>query len=150
MHQTSIQPKPQRQPWVILVLLLVALWVVTVATWIFDEAGYSAGMLGPIFVLHMLAPLLVGLIVGWRKVGSWPGAKAGAIAGALFGAANIGAQLIWGAVLSSLGRISPDQPFTFIESVFEVLEFLVLFMTVGLVLGGVGGFLGAVLGGRRA
>lgn len=150
MHQTSIQPKPQRQPWVILVLLLVALWVVTVATWIFDEAGYSAGMPGPIFALHMLAPLLVGLIVGWRRVGSWPGAKAGAIAGALFGAANIGAQLIWGAVLSSLGRISPDQPFTFIESVFEVLEFLVLFMTVGLVLGGVGGFLGAVLGGRRA
>lgn len=128
--------------------LLAVLWAVTIATWIFDEFGYSAGMPGPVFALHLLAPLMVGLIVGWRRAELWPGAKAGAIAGALFGAANIGAQLLWGGVLSLLGRISPDQPFTFVESIFEVLEFLVLFMIVGLVLGGIGGLLGAAIGGR--
>lgn len=149
MNHTSLRPRSSQ----ILVWiggLLVLLWVITIATWMYDEHGYSFGMPMPVFVIHMLAPLLVGLIVGWQRAGLWPGAKAGAIAGALFGAANIGAQLIWGAALSLLGRISPDQPFTFIESIFEVLEFLVLFMIVGLVLGGLGGFLGAAIGGRRA
>ena len=147
MNQIVEQPRSHRL-FLWLGGLLALLWIVTIITWIFDESGYSAGMPAPVFALHLLAPLLVGLIVGWRRAGLWPGAKAGAIAGTLFGAANIGAQLLWGAVLSLLGRISPDQPFTFVESIFEVLEFLVLFMIVGLVVGGVGGLLGAAIGGR--
>lgn len=148
MNPTLDQSQPYRQPLVLLLVLFVGLWVITVATWIFDEAGYSAGMPMPIFALHLLAPLLVGLIVGWRKLNLWSGVKAGAIAGALFGAANIAVQLLWGGVLYLLDRISPDQPFTFVESIFEVLEFLVLFAVVGLVLGGIGGLLGAAIGGR--
>lgn len=149
MNQISEQPRSnQMHLWI--GGLLALLWVVTIATWMYDKHGYSAGMPGPVFALHLLAPLLVGLIVGWHRSGLWPGAKAGAIAGALFGVVNIGAQLVWGAALSLLGRTSPDQPFTFIEGIFEVLEFLVLFMIVGLVLGGIGGFLGAAIGGRRA
>ncbi len=149
MNATLDQSQPDRRPLVILLILFVGLWAVTIATWIFDEAGYSAGMPMPIFALHLLAPLLVGLIVGWRRLSLWSGAKAGAIAGALFGAANIAVQLLWGGVLSLLGRISPDQPFTFVESIFEVLEFLILFAVVGLALGGIGGLLGAAIGGRR-
>lgn len=144
MYHVSDQPRSNRLL-VWLGAILAILWVITIATWIFDESGYSTGMPGPVFALHMLVPLLVGLIVGWRKIGLWPGAKAGAFAGALFGAANIGAQLIWGLALSLLGRIHPDQPFTFVESIFEVLEFLVLFTIVGLVLGGIGGLLGAAI-----
>jgi hypothetical protein len=147
MNQISEHPKSNRSLLLIIALLLI-IWVVAIATWIYDEAGYSAGMPMPVFLLHMLAPLLVGLIVGWRKVSLWLGAKAGAIAGALFGAANIAVQLLWGGVLSLLGRISPDQPFTFVESIFEVLEFLVLFTIVGLALGAIGGFFGAFIGGR--
>ena len=147
MNYISEQPRSNR---LLLWLggLLALLWAVTIITWIFDESGYSAGMPGAVFALHMLAPLLVGLIVGWRKLEVWQGAKTGGVAGALFGAANIGVQLLWGGVLDLLGRISPDQPFTFVESIFEVLEFLVLFMIFGLFLGGIGGFLGAAIAAR--
>lgn len=148
MNHNLHQLKPNRRPWIILLLIFFMLWVVTFATWIYDDAGYTAGMPGPVFLLHLAAPLLVGLIVVWRKSGLWPGAKAGGIAGALFGAANIGAQLVWGAILLLLGRISPDQPFTFLESIFEVIEFLVLFMIVGLFIGGIGGFVGAAISPR--
>ncbi len=128
--------------------LLVVLWVMTVATWMYDTAGYTVGMPMPLFFVHLAAPLVVGLIVGRRKTGLWSGAKTGAIAGALFGAANIAVQLLWGGVLYLLGRIPPDQPFTFVESLFEVLEFLVLFTLMGLILGMAGGFLGAAIGSR--
>lgn len=147
MNQISEQPRSNR----LLFLLggiLALLWIVTIITWIFDESGYSAGMPAPVFALHMLAPLLVGLIVGWRRAGLWPGAKAGAIAGALFGAANIGVQLLWGGVLYLLGRIPPNQPFTFLEGLFEAFAFLVLFTLVGLALGAIGGFLGAAAAAR--
>jgi hypothetical protein len=147
MNHISEQPRSNRLL-IWLGGLLALLWAVTIATWMYDEAGYSFGMPMPVFVIHMLAPLLVGLIVGWRKAELWLGAKAGGLAGALFGAANIGVQLLWGGVLSLLGRISPDQPFTFIESIFEVLEFLVLFMIVGFLLGGIGGLLGTAIGRR--
>lgn len=129
--------------------LLAILWGITVATWLYDDQGFSVGMPGPVFALHLLAPLLVGLIVGWRKANLWQGAKAGALAGALFGAANMGVQLLWGGALNLLGRVSPDQSFTVVESIFEVLEFLLLFLIVGLFLGGIVGLLGAAIGGRR-
>lgn len=148
MNSVSLPPRSNRRPWIILLVVFVALWVVTVATWMYDEAGYSWGMPMPLFFVHLAAPLVVGLVVGWRQRSLGLGAKAGAIAGALFGVANIAAQLVWGGVLKLMGRISPDQPFTFVESIFEVLEFLVLFTIVGLILGAVGGLLGAAIGGR--
>lgn len=146
-HAANHQSDAWRMP-VLLVTLLFALWAVTAATWLFDSAGYSAGMPMPLFFVHLAAPLLVGLLVGRQKTSLRQGMKSGMIAGALFGAADIGAQLIWGAVLFSQGKISPDQPFSFAEGLFEVVEFLALFTVVGLILGLVGGLLGAALGGR--
>ena len=148
MNPTLDQSQSERRPLVILLILFVGLWVVTIATWMYDESGYSYGMPMPLFLVHLIAPLVVGVIVGWRRLDLWSGAKSGAIAGALFGTANIGIQLLWGGVLDLLDRISPDQPFTFLEGLFAVFEFLVFFALIGLVLGALGGFLGAAIGGH--
>jgi hypothetical protein len=147
MNQISKDPRTNRA---LLWLggLLALLWAITIATWMYDDAGNTVGMPMPVFLLHLAAPLLVGIIVGWRRVGLWPGTKAGMIAGALFGAANIAVQLLWGGALYLMGRIPPNQPFTFLESVFEVFEFLVLFTLVGLILGAIGGFFGAAFAAR--
>lgn len=148
MNHTSEKPRSYRLL-IWLGALLAIMWVITIATWLFDDQGYSVGMPGPVFALHLLAPLLVGLIVGWSKADLWQGAKAGALAGALFGAANMGVLLLWSGALNMLGRVFPDQSFTFVESIFEVLEFLALFMIVGLFLGGIVGLLGAAIRARR-
>lgn len=148
MNITSVQPKSDRRSWIILLLVFVALWTVTAATWMYDEAGYTVGMPGLVFILHLAAPLAVGLVVGWRKLSLVSGAKVGAFAGALFGAANIAVQLLWGGVLYLLGRIPPDQPFTILEGLFEVFEFLLLFTIIGLILGAIGGLLSAAISAR--
>jgi hypothetical protein len=149
MGQTFVQPKPIRRPLFITLILFAILWTVTITTWLYDEAGYTIGMPMPIFFVSLAAPLVAGLVIGWPKRTLGSGVKAGALAGALFGAANIVAEVVWGGVLYLMGRMPPDQPFTFIESVFEALEFLILFMVVGLVLGAIGGLIGAAIGGAR-
>lgn len=131
-----------------LFLLWVGLWVLMVATWLYDSAGYTVGMPMPVFLIILAAPLLAGLIAGRPKPGPWAGTTAGLIAGALFGMANFIGNLLWSVVLFIQGRIPSNQPFTFWEGVFEALGFLVLFMVVGLILGGIGGLIGAALGGR--
>lgn len=148
MSSISVQPKPDRRPLVILGILFVALWILMVVTWMYDEAGYTVGMPPAVFIIILASPLVAGLIVGWFKVGLRPGAKAGMIAGALFSAANIIGNIIWGWLLNIQGRIPAEQPFTFWEGVAEALGFLLLFAVVGLVLGAIGGALGAAIGIR--
>lgn len=137
-----------------LVWLLTAwlfLWIVIIATWMYDANGYSFGMPGPIFLLMMLGPLLVGLVLGRGTASLWPAAKAGMIGGVVYGLANIGAQLIWGLVLRAFGRIPPDAMAEMGGAgflVIEVVEFTLLFTLTGLVLGLVGGLLGAALSGK--
>lgn len=148
MNHTIVQPKPDRRPLVILLIFLIALWVLMAVTWMYDDAGYTVGMPAPVFFLHLISPLVAGLVVGWYKVGLRSGVKAGMIAGALFGAANIIGNLMWGLVLLAQGRIPADQPFTFLEGVFEALSFLVFFALIGLVLGAIGGAIGAAVSAR--
>lgn len=147
MNQTTTQPH-DRRPLLWCATLLILLWIVTIALWIYDAAGDSMGMPMPLFFVHLLLPLVAGLVVGWRATSLAAGTRAGAMAGALFGLANMGALLLWSGILYLLGRVSADQPFTLAESVFEALEFLLLYALVGLVLGAVGGAVGAVLGRR--
>lgn len=150
MSTVSIRPKSDRRPLVILVFFYVALWVLMAVTWMYDDAGYTVGMPGPIFMILLVSPLAAGAVVGYYKADLRSGIKAGMIAGALFGAANIIGNLIWGLVLSARGRIPADQPFTFLEGMFEALSFLVFFALVGLVLGAIGGALGAAVSARSA
>lgn len=149
MNHTLVQSKSDRRPRVILIVLFVALWLLMAVTWMYDEAGYTAGMPGPVFFLMLISPLVAGLVAGWNRVEVRSGAKVGMIAGALFGAANIAGNLIWGGILFLLGRIPPDQPFTFWEGVFEAFIFLLFFAVIGLVLGAIGGALGAAISARR-
>jgi hypothetical protein len=136
-HKLHIQ-----RPVMVVLVFWGAIWVLAIATWMYDSAGYTVGMPMPVFFLQLLAPLLAGVVLGWGKSRLWPGMKAGMIGGALFGIANLVGQLIWGGVLYLMGRIPPESPFTFVEGIFEALEFLVLFMMTGLILGAVGGLLG--------
>ena len=135
-----------------LLLAWLVLWVVIIVTWMYDANGYSFGMPGPVFLLMMLGPLLVGLLLGWGSGSPRQGMKAGMIGGVVYGLANMVVQLIWGLVLSLLGRIPPD---TMAEMgglgyfVIEVVEFTVLFVATGLILGLGGGLLGTA-GSRLA
>lgn len=137
-----------RLPVIVLVILYIALWIMMVVTWMYDDAGYSGGMPGPAFLVMLASPLVAGSIVGWYKENLGSGVKAGMIAGSLFGAANIVGNLVWGGVLWIQGKISADQPFTFWQGVAEVLEFLLLFAIIGLFLGAIGGLSGAAIGHR--
>ena len=131
-----------------LLLAWLVLWAVIIVTWMYDANGYSFGMPGPVFLLMMLGPLLIGLLLGWGSGSLRPGMKAGMVGGVVYGLANIAAQLIWGLVLRLLGRIPPD---TMAEMggmgffALEVVEFTLLFTLTGLVLGSVGGLLGAAV-----
>ena len=144
---------PRQWTWQVVAAILfwLVLWVIIIATWMYDENGYTFGMPGPIFLLMMLGPLLIGLVLSWGKPGLWQGARTGMIGGVVYGLANMAAQLVWGVVLKALGRIPPDAmaetggPWV---ALFEVVEFTVLFTITGLILGLVGGLLGAALGGR--
>jgi len=131
-----------------LLLAWLALWAVVVTTWLYDSNGYTVGMPGPVFLLMMFGPLLVGLALGWGKASHRLGMKAGMLGGVAYGLANMVAQLVWGLVLRALGLIPPDAmaemggPEFF---VIEVVEFTVLFTATGLVLGLVGALLGATV-----
>jgi hypothetical protein len=136
-HKLHIQ-----RPVMVVLVFWGVIWLLTIATWMYDSAGYTVGMPMPVFFLQLLAPLLAGLVLGWNKQHLWPGVKAGMIGGALFGIASLIGQLIWGGVLNLMGRIPPESNITFVEGIYEILEFLMLFTIVGLVLGAVGGLLG--------
>ena len=47
-----------------LFLLWLGLWIVMVATWLYDSAGYTVGMPMPVFFIFLVAPLPAGLIAG--------------------------------------------------------------------------------------
>ena len=129
-------------------LLWLALWIVMALSWLYDPAGYTVGMPMPVFFAVLASPLVAGLIAGWPRSGLWPGLKAGMLTGALFGAANILGNLLWSLIVFLRGRIPSEQPFTALEGYIEFLGFLLLFMVVGAILGGIGGWLGAAFSGR--
>ena len=76
-------PRRLTRPAAAAVVFWLALWVIVIATWMYDENGFTFGMPGPVFLLMMLGPLLVGLLLGWGKVGAWPAARAGMIGGVM-------------------------------------------------------------------
>lgn len=131
-----------------LVVAWLVLWIIIIATWIYDEQGFSSGMPGPVFLVMMLGPLLVGVLLGWGRTDLGSAAKAGMIGGVVYGLANMGAQLLWGGVLRLLDRIDPDAMAEMGGVGFfigEVVEFTVLFTVTGLVLGLAGALTGAAL-----
>jgi hypothetical protein len=79
-------------------VLWAAAWVVTVPTWEVDATGYSVGMSPFVILLHLLLPLLVGVLTGARPHRTRRAARqACGIAGELFGLVNFGMLWIVGA-----------------------------------------------------
>lgn len=148
MSSIPVERKANSLPAIVLIIFFIALWIMMVVTWMYDDAGYSGGMPGPAFLVMLASPLIAGFVVGWYKESLGLGVKAGMIAGPLFGAANILGNLVWGGVLWIQGKIPADQPFTFWQGVVEVSEFILLFATIGLFLGAIGGLSGAAIGLR--
>lgn len=135
------EPRLSR-PTLAMILFWLAVWAFTLLTWMYGDDGYTYGMAPAATVLTMLGPLLVGLVLGWNKATLWPAVRAGMIGGALFGAATMVGQLVWGGVLYLLGRIPPDameEMGGLPVMIFEVIEFTVLFVVSGLILGAIGG-----------
>ncbi len=120
------------------------------ATWIYDDAGQSFGMQPVVFFLMLASPLGVAFLYGWRQASLRAGTLAGMAVGALFGVANMLGQLLWGGLLTVLGRAAPSPPSPWIDTVMEAAGFVLLFAFVGLLLGPIGGFVGAWVAQRRS
>jgi len=135
--------REQRQSTRWLAVLWALLWAITIATWIYSEEGYSSGMPGPVFFLHLLAfPLVVGYLgSGWRMHSG--------LAGVVFAEANLLLQLVWGGILAVLGRIAPDPNMTGLAGILEYVEFMLLMGVPGFILGWLGGAVGKAARRRR-
>jgi hypothetical protein len=69
----------------IFLILWAAAWAVTALTWERDAAGYSVGMNPGAIPLHVVLPIVLGVLIGARgrpRGGSW---RACMIAGVAFG-----------------------------------------------------------------
>lgn len=67
MSSIPVQPKTNSLPVIVLIILYIALWIMMVVTWMYDDAGYSGGMPGPAFLVMLASPLVPGFMVGWHK-----------------------------------------------------------------------------------
>jgi hypothetical protein len=116
--------------------LVLVVWVVTLATWMFED-GIAVGMPGWMVAVHMVMPVLAGGIVG-----AWPGNSM--LAGALVYAADSAVLLPWSLILVALGKADTSS-----GSPLEAIPFIAIGMILGAVLGGIGGLFGRMLSGRR-
>lgn len=126
--------------WVVVAWSL--LWILTVATWLYDPAGNSFGMPFPVFFLHLVGfPLVVGAVVSRWRLNS-------GLAGLIVSEGNLALNLVWSGVLALLGRIDPAGSMSVAEGLVEVLEFVLLMGLAGFLAGALGGFLGRVIRGH--
>lgn len=136
------------RPVLAVIIIWAVLWIIGIATWMYDVNGYTVGMPPVVFNLTLLGPLLVGLVLGWGKETLWKGVRAGMAGGVLFGLANMVGQLVWGLILRLFGRIPPDAMTEMGGMAFfaiEIVEFTLLFALTGFILGLIGGSAGQLL-----
>lgn len=126
-------------------LLWIALWVVTVLTWWYDEAGYSAGMPGSVTLLHLLMPFAAGILAGWWQAAAGRGIKSGALSGLLVSAADMLVMYLWSAILLLQGKGQPDPTLTVWSALFEALAMGLFNCVAGLILGAVAGLIGGLV-----
>ncbi|MCL4535021.1 MAG: hypothetical protein M1370_07685 [Bacteroidetes bacterium] len=138
----------------------LAVWVTTLATWLFDAAGRPIGMHPVAIYLNLLLPFAVGALVGWWRQGPPTGARrigpsigAGLQAGLLLIEINLlGELLLW----MLLYRLVLGRPLAesggWLEGAVELAEFAIMSAIVGLLLGATGGLAGGLLAAvlRRA
>jgi hypothetical protein len=126
----------------LLAALWLATWLLTVLTWERDAAGYSIGMAPIAIPLHLVLPLLLGVVVAhYRDDPPGARAKACALAGLVFGFLEFGVlclmDLLW------IPPVESPQPFW--ELAAGVLVGAVVYAAVCVILGMLGGALRAGL-----
>jgi hypothetical protein len=121
----------------------LVLWGITVATWMYDPAGYSAGMPGPVFFGHLLMPGLAGVLVGWWQDRMSKSIKGGVLVGLLASIVDFMVLLLWSAVLIGLGKANFDaDPMPWWGAVLEALGMGLLNVICGVLFGVIGGLVG--------
>ncbi len=134
----------------------LAVWCVTVATWVFDEAGTPLGMHPLGIILTLALPFTAALIVGWWQFVPAPrvatlvaSVRGGVIVGALVAVISIiGENLLWLLVYPLILRrplAEAEGTGGLLWGLSELLEFVVLSAVIGLVLGALGGLVGGLL-----
>ena len=123
------------------------LWIVSVATWLYDPAGYSAGMPMEVFYVHLLAPLAAGILAGWWQDTIRGSVKNGLWAGLLYSVLDFVALLVWSGMLIGLGKVDPtvSETMPWWEGVFEALHMGLAYVIIGLLLGPVGGLIAGLV-----
>lgn len=129
----------------------VVLWIISAATWLYDPAGYSAGMRMEVFWVHLLAPLVAGTLAGWWQDGIRGSIKNGLLGGLFYSVMDFVVLLVWSGILMALGRVDPGalEAMPWWEGALEALEMGLANVILGLVLGGVGGTIGGLVTATR-
>lgn len=131
----------------------LVLWGISVATWLYDPAGYSAGMLMEVFFVHLLAPLAAGVLGGWWRNNLRSSVENGTWAGLFYSVMDFVVLLVWSGILIGLGKVDPGQEaMPWWEGIFEALHMGFTYVIIGAVLGAIGGVIGGLLAAalRRA
>lgn len=126
-------------------LVWIAIWAVTVLTWWYDEAGYSAGMRDFATAFHFLLPFGAGILAGWWQAAALRGLRVGALSGLLVAAADMLVMYLWSAVLILQGKAQPNPSMTLWSGLFEALAMGLFNCVVGLILGSIAGLIGGLL-----
>ncbi len=130
------------------VVWVQVVWVITLATWVFDQRSVPVGMHPVGLVLNLALPIGAGALVGWWWLDE-PGGRRGVVSSAERGmiggmlameASLLGELVLWMVVYRLiLGRPLAEVTGGMLGGLTELVEFVVLAANGGLVLGGIGG-----------
>jgi len=124
-------------------LIWLALWALTIITWMYDERGYSMGMPMLVFFAHLGAlPTVAGIMTArWRLHG--------AAAGFVIAEVDLLLLAAWGGLLALLGKVADNPDMAGWAGVAEYGAFVILMGVVGFVAGWIGGVIGRALSTHR-
>ena len=132
---------------------ILAMWIVTLATWQFDEQGTTLGMSPLAVLLQLLVPLAAGLLVGrWLREDRSDRSTVldGLVAGGLVGLVTLviamsGSLLAWLLVYHLILGVSLAGESSLLDGVIGFGVAIVLMGLLGFVIGAVGGLIGSAL-----
>jgi hypothetical protein len=136
MRQLWHDIRTHRLAALLFMLLWATTWLVTVATWERDAAGYSVGMNSVAIPLHLVLPLAVGAFVGLsRNAASRPFSRACALAGLIFGVIHFALLCLVDAVWLPEVKSGPGPS----DMAAEALAFAATYAAICVVLSMIGG-----------
>lgn len=126
------------------VVLWAITWTITVVTWERDAAGYSVGMASIAIPLHLLLPLVLGVLVGSGSHSPRTLTRTCGVAGLVFGFVHF--AILWLVDVLWLPEVESRPPFADLAA--EAVGFTLVYAIICVVLAIVGGRLGSALATR--